>query len=169
MSLMTPTAKRVAIRTMFDQPVAVIRTEGDPARLAPSVTYALQGVAAAVEHAGFPVAGRHIRARWRVPQAADPNRWVTQWAIPVAPGMPPITAMHGWPVHRELWKYGTVAEAIHIGPYETLAETDTQLRRRIVDSGYEITGDHEEEYLPAADGPVPHTVIRYVVEPGAGE
>lgn len=163
-------ARTLHVRQMYDQPVAVITTVGDPELMAQSVEYALQGVVEALETRGEPAVGRHVRARWTTPQKPDHARWVTRWAVPIpSTDVDLPRTMHGFAVHAELWRYGTVAEAIHHGAYDTLAETDADLRGHIRAAGYEVTGDHEEEFLSPPSERVPRTVIRYPVEPAAAE
>jgi effector-binding domain-containing protein len=64
------------------------------------------------------------------------------------------------------WEYGTVAEILHIGPYSTEKATIDKLKKFITANGYEIIGDHEEEYLkgPGLWPTNPkhyYTIIRY--------
>ena len=47
----------------------------------------------------------------------------------------------------ETWEYGEVAEILHIGSYATENPTVEKLHQFITESGYEIVGPHEEEYL----------------------
>ena len=63
----------------------------------------------------------------------------------------------------ERWEYGTVAEILHLGPYSEEGPTIERLHKFIEESGYEIAGVHEEEYLTRPDAKVQKTVIRYEV------
>ena len=63
----------------------------------------------------------------------------------------------------ETWEYGTVAQILHRGSYENEASDVERLHRFIIDSGYEIIGVHEEEYITSPDARVPKTIIRYRV------
>ena len=45
------------------------------------------------------------------------------------------------------WDYGTVAEILHIGPYNEEVPTVGRLMAFISQNGYQVIGDHEEEYL----------------------
>ena len=67
-------------------------------------------------------------------------------------------------VRLETWEYGTVAQILHLGPYDQEGSTIERLHRFIKDSGYQITGDHEEEYLTRPDAKVIKTLIRYTVK-----
>ncbi len=66
-------------------------------------------------------------------------------------------------VKIETWEYGTVAQILHLGAYDQEQPTIERLHKFIEDSGYEIAGVHEEEYLTTPDAKVPKTIIRYAV------
>lgn len=66
-------------------------------------------------------------------------------------------------------EYGTVAELVHFGPYEEEHENIEKLKQFIKDSGYKISGLHEEEYIVGPGflyrSPKSYiTIIRYQVE-----
>jgi len=67
-------------------------------------------------------------------------------------------------VKIETWQYGTVAQILHIGPYKDEGPTVERLHHFIKDSGYEIAGTHEEEYLASPKAKVQKTLIRYPVK-----
>jgi len=67
-------------------------------------------------------------------------------------------------VKVEQWQYGTVAQILHLGPYDQENATIERLHRFIEDSGYEIAGTHEEEYLTTPDAKVIKTLIRYPIK-----
>ena len=50
-------------------------------------------------------------------------------------------------IRLSTWTYGSVAEILHIGPYEQEVPTIKRLEAFIMDQGYSIIGEHEEEYL----------------------
>ena len=66
-------------------------------------------------------------------------------------------------VKIETWGYGTVAQILHLGPYDQEHPTIERLHRFIEESGYEIAGPHEEEYLTRPDAKVIKTIIRYSI------
>ena len=66
-------------------------------------------------------------------------------------------------VVMETWSYGTIAQILHIGAYDQETLNIERLQRYIKDNGYEISGDHEEEYLTSPDAKVVKTIIRYPV------
>jgi len=67
-------------------------------------------------------------------------------------------------VKLETWEYGTVAQILHLGAYDQEQPTVERLHKFVEDSGYQIAGAHEEEYLTKPDAKVPKTIIRYVVK-----
>jgi hypothetical protein len=69
----------------------------------------------------------------------------------------------GIEVKLETWEYGTVAQILHLGPYDQETETIKRLHEFITANGYEIVGPHEEEYLTRPDAKVIKTLIRYQV------
>ena len=66
-------------------------------------------------------------------------------------------------VKLETWDYGTVAQILHLGAYDQEEATVERLQQFIAESGYEIAGLHEEEYLTRPDAKAPKTIIRYPV------
>lgn len=66
-------------------------------------------------------------------------------------------------VKLETWRYGTVAQILHLGSYSEEGPNIDILHRFIEESGYEIAGPHEEEYLTRPDAKVVKTIIRYEV------
>jgi len=69
----------------------------------------------------------------------------------------------GIEVKIETWEYGTVAQILHLGGYDQEEPTVERLHKFIEDSGYQIAGVHEEEYLTKPDAKVLKTIIRYPV------
>ena len=76
--------------------------------------------------------------------------------------------------HKELtagivtWKYGNMAEILHIGAYEEEGPSVQKLNAFIEKQGYEIVGLHEEVYLRGPGTPFCkpenyYTIIRYPV------
>jgi len=67
-------------------------------------------------------------------------------------------------VKIETWEYGTVAQILHLGAYDQECPTVERLHKFVEESGYQIAGVHEEEYLTTPDAKVVKTIIRYVVK-----
>ena len=81
-----------------------------------------------------------------------------------------LEACQGLEVELATWEYGEVAEILHVGPYSEETPTIERLHAFIGVSGYEIRGDHEEEYLRGPGMPFIrvspedyYTIIRYQV------
>jgi len=70
----------------------------------------------------------------------------------------------GVEVKVETWEYGTVAQILHLGPYDQEEPTILRLHKFIEENGYEIAGVHEEEYLTTPDAKVMKTIIRYPIK-----
>jgi hypothetical protein len=112
------------------------------------------------------------RARWPKPLTTPKNEWVGAYAMPVPPAitsLPDVKSKSGLHVELREWKYGEVAEILHVGPYGKEVPTVEKLKAFIAQNGYEICGDHEEEYLKGP-GFLPTnpekylTIIRYQVK-----
>ena len=93
------------------------------------------------------------------------EQWTLITGIPVPEDTTSLPQkVPGVEVKLETWKYGTVAQILHLGPYNQEQPTVERLHRFIADSGYEIAGVHEEEYLTRPDAKVIKTIIRYPVK-----
>jgi hypothetical protein len=98
--------------------------------------------------------------------------WKGSAAIPVPAEVRELPANTGEPNFTprvSVWKYGEVAEILHLGPYDAEVPTIKKLTDYITAQGYEITGLHEEEYLrgPGMFFSNPknyYTIIRYPVK-----
>jgi len=66
-------------------------------------------------------------------------------------------------VELQTWEYGTVAQILHLGPYDQEAYSVERLQQFIAENGYEMIGPHEEEYLSRPDAKTMKTLIRYRV------
>jgi hypothetical protein len=112
------------------------------------------------------------RARWPKPLTTPKNEWIGIYAMPVpsmVTAMPDVKSKSGLRVELRDWRYGEVAEILHVGPYSKEEATVEKLRQFIAQNGYEICGAHEEEYLKGP-GFLPTnpekylTIIRYQVK-----
>jgi len=156
-SLKTP-----RLTTMARQKMIVVEAKGDPNMVAKDAFgllyktfFSLKGVRMAAP-----------RARW-LNMATDPkDQWVGLYGLPIPD---PITQLPEGiqDVRIEDWEYGEVAEILHVGPYAEEDPTIAKLHEFIGESGYEIAGPHEEEYLRGpgmAASPSDYwTIIRYSV------
>ncbi len=158
--------------SMPAQKMAMVRSVGDPNVVGKDVFPALYGSAYALKFA-LKKQGREFkvsppRARWPNAHVAPKEEWVALWGIPVpedVESLPQKTP--GVEVALEEWQYGTVAQILHIGPYSEEGPAIARLHAFIAEQGYEIAGDHEEEYLSAPTARVQKTIIRYPVRPRA--
>lgn len=113
------------------------------------------------------------RARWPQPLETPMAEWTGLYALPVGKGtkLDGSLGESGLRVYIGDWKYGEVAEILHVGPYDKEAPTVELLKGFILDKGYRICGPHEEEYLRGpgmfgkGDPNKYYTIIRYQVEP----
>ncbi len=152
--------------------MAVVHTVGDPTDVAPNVFPALFGAGYGLKFAlkkaggpeykvpaprarGFSTPGREVRPR---------DEWKAAWALEVPKGTTEVPQKDpDTPVVIERWEYGTVAQVLHVGTYAEEGPTIQLLHDFIVEQGYEIVGDHEEEYRSRPGAKSPKTVIRYRV------
>ncbi len=107
------------------------------------------------------------RARW-TNIATDPKgQWIGLFGLPVPDSVTELPERTEG-VRIEDWDYGEVAEILHVGPYSEETPTIEKLHAFINESGYEIAGPHEEEYLKGpgmAASPADYrTIIRYPVK-----
>jgi hypothetical protein len=92
------------------------------------------------------------------------EQWTLITGIPVPEDTTSLPQkVPGVEVKLETWRYGTVAQILHLGAYDQEMPTVDRLHKFIADSGYEVTGVHEEEYLTKPDAKVVKTIIRYEV------
>jgi hypothetical protein len=152
------------------QRMAVLVSQGDPSQLDPSVISSLYG--AVYQHkfslkkagmADFKVAP--LISRWPNADRLAKSDWKGMWGVPVPAGTRKLRCKPtDQPIRLETWAYGpAVAEILHLGPYSDEGPTIQTLVAFIRDQGYEIAGDHEEEYLTRPDAKVMKTIIRYPV------
>ncbi len=110
------------------------------------------------------------RARWPKPFNTPVNEWTAVWALPVAGNVTALPKGIDPSIKLDYWYDSDVAEIVHFGSYESETPTIEKLHKFISDSGYSITGAHEEEYIrgPGFFGkgnPAKYiTIIRYEVE-----
>ena len=117
------------------------------------------------------------RARWQEGLDEIPrNEWIGRYALPIpesVESLPEHTPPDGVTASIATWEYGTVAEILHIGPYDAERATIERLKAFVEAEGYETFGGHEEEYVlgPTMAGPGNpdeyRTILRYRVRPTA--
>ena len=149
--------------------MAVVKGKGAPDKVFPELMPALYGSVYTLKFdlkkkglPTFKVSG--LRARYPDVQLVPMKEWTHIIGLPVPEdtiSLPQKIA--DVEVTLETWDYGTVAQILHLGTYDQEEPTIKRLHKFIEDSGYEIAGMHEEEYLTRPDAKIPKTIIRYTV------
>ena len=160
-----------AIRAKPDVTVLMVEATGDPDRIGKRGFGELFRTYFKLDQkyrVGLPAP----RARWNATEISNKTTSSGRFAVPVMDGTPQMTfsvGKSGLTPRIQHWRYGEVAEILHKGSYDDEASTITVLLQFIEQKRYEITGDHEEEYIrgPGMLGPdTPQkylTIIRYPV------
>lgn len=155
--------KEPQIRQMPDQKMLVVESKGDP-------NVAGQSAFGLLYKTFFSLPGARMaapRARWLNFASAPKNEWAGLYALPLADQVTTLPPGSGG-ARIEVWKYGEVAEILHVGSYGEETPTIERLHKFNKDKGYEIAGPHEEEYLKGpgiAANPAEYwTIIRYQVK-----
>ena len=151
------------------QKMAVVRAKGAPERAFPEVMPALYGSVYTLKFdlkkrglLTFKVSG--LRARYPDACLLPKDEWTHIIGLPIPEGTTSLPQkVAGTEVKIETWEYGTVAQILHLGTYDQENAAIERLHHFIDDSGYEIAGDHEEEYLTRPEAKVPKTMIRYTI------
>jgi len=155
--------RRPRLTRMARQKMIVVEAKGDPNAVGKDAFgllyktfFGLKGVRMAAP-----------RARW-LNIATDPkDQWVGLYGLPIPDSITQLPeGIQG--VRIEDWEYGEVAEILHVGPYAEETPAIAKLHEFIRESGYEIAGPHEEEYLKgpgmAASPSDYRTIVRYPVK-----
>ncbi len=160
--------KEPRITEMQNQKMIEIELKGNPNETAGKAMRELFPAFYKLRGYGNDIAKPLPRARW----SGDFNKMETlvgKYAMQVSDNITQLPDLKDSQVKLVTWKYGTVAEILHIGPYDQEWETVKKLMNYVRDNGYQIAGEHEEEYLKGPDllhlvKPADyHTIIRYRV------
>ena len=164
--LKTPEITKIA-----DQKMLVVTAVGDPNKIVPKSFGLLFQTYFKLKNNKMGM--QPPRARWPKPFTTPKDQWLGLYALPVSQTAElPEGLKQTDPnvkVEFQAWKYGTVAQILHIGSYTAEAPTVEKLKKSIREEGYRIVGPHEEEYLkgPGMFGPGDpnkyYTIIRYSV------
>lgn len=101
------------------------------------------------------------------------EEWVGEFALKVNASVKeiPEKIKTKYPkLELKVWKYGKTAEILHVGAYDAEDATINKLHEFIEKSGYEINGQHEEEYIKGpgmffeGNPDKYQTIIRYPVK-----
>ena len=169
--------KEPRIVNMPDQKMLVVKATGDPNVVGGKAFGLLFNAYYKID--GVPKGPRQPapRARWPMSLETPKGEWVGLYAMPVpetTSKLPELETEAGLELSLATWKYGEVAEILHVGPYSAEQPTVNRLIEYIHQQGYEIVGDHEEEYVKGPgmfgkDDPEKYlTVIRYRVSKSTG-
>jgi len=162
--------KEPQILEMSRQKMAVVRAKGAPDKIFPEVMPALYGSVYTLKFdlkkkgiPTFKVSG--LRARYPDAHLVPKEEWTHIIGLPIpedATSLP--QKMPDVEVKIETWEYGTVAQILHLGPYDQEYPTVERLHKFIEENGYQIVGVHEEEYLTSPDAKAKKTIIRYPIK-----
>ena len=162
--------KEPQILEMPSQKMAVVYAKGAPDKVFPEVMPALYGSVYALKFdlkkrglPTFKVSG--LCARYPDAHLVPKEEWTHIIGLPIPEDTASLPQkVPGIEVKIETWEYGTVAQILHLGPYDQEEPTVERLHKFIEESGYEIAGMHEEEYLTRPDAKVVKTIIRYPIK-----
>jgi len=158
------------ILEMPPQKMAVVYGKGVPDKVFPEFMPALYGSAYTLKFdlkkqglPTFKVSG--LRARYPDAHLVPQDEWTIIVGLPIPEDTTSLPQkVPGIKVKIETWEYGTVAQILHLGAYDQEGPTIERLHQFIKESGYDIAGAHEEEYLTSPDAKVIKTIIRYPVK-----
>jgi len=158
------------ILEMPPQKMAVVYGKGSPDKVFSEVIPALYGSVYTLKFdlkkkglPTFKVSG--LRARYPDAHLVPKEEWTHIIGLPIpedTTSLPQkVTTVE---VKIETWDYGTVAQILHLGPYDQEEATVERLHKFVEENSYQIAGVHEEEYLTKPDAKVPKTIIRYPIK-----
>jgi len=158
------------ILEMPSQKMAVVQGKGSPDKVFAKIFPALYG---SVYTLKFDLKKSGLESfKVSAPRTRYPNahlhpkeEWLIIAGIPVPENTTSLPQKEaGTEVKIETWEYGTVAQILHLGPYDQETKTIERLQQFITANGYEIVGPHEEEYQSKPDAKIIKTLIRYQVK-----
>jgi hypothetical protein len=160
---------------MPQQKMAVVRAKGTPDKVFPEVMPALYGSVYTLKFdlkkkgtPTFKVTG--LRTRYPDAHLAPKEEWTHIIGLPIPEDTTSLPQkVPNVEVKIETWEYGTVAQILHLGPYDQEGPNIERLHKFIEANGYEVAGAHEEEYLTRPDAQVVKTIIRYPVKKTKGK
>ncbi|MEK7848587.1 MAG: GyrI-like domain-containing protein [Chloroflexota bacterium] len=164
-----PSAKGPQMVEMPSQRMAVVRGKGAPDKVFPELFPALYGsvytLKFALKKKGLPTFKvAPPRARYPDGLSVPKAQWTHIIGIPIPEDTTSLPQkVPNVEVKIETWEYGTVAQILHLGTYDQEYPTVERLLQFIEESGYQVAGAHEEEYLSRPDANVPRTIIRYPI------
>jgi len=142
--------KEPQISSKADQKMLVVEVKGDPNYVGGKAFSTLFSAYYKLKDnpKSFQIAPR---ARWPLSLDIPKDQWLGRYALPVSETAKlPDDFKQSDPsmkVEIQNWKYGDIAEILHIGPYDKETPTIERLHNFIEGKGYRVIGEHEEEYL----------------------
>ena len=170
MSPKKPSKTDPQIVEMPPQRMAVVTGRGAPDKVFSKLMPALYGSAYTLKFdlkkqgkPTFKVSG--LRALYPDAHLVPKDEWIHIIGLPIPGDTTSLPQkVPNIEVKIEYWEYGTVAQILHIGAYDQEQPNIERLQSFIEESGYEIAGYHEEEYLTGPGAKVMKTIIRYTVK-----
>ncbi|MCG3120326.1 MAG: hypothetical protein ALAOOOJD_02985 [bacterium] len=165
--------KEPKLSTVPDQKMLVVEAKGDPIVVGEKAFAMLLQLYFKTKDTPKGPGQPAPRARWPVAFDTPKTEWIGLYAMPVpetVTELPPYETVPELKVSLTTWAYGEVAEILHYGPYDKEQPTVARLIEFIKAQGYEVAGDHEEEYLKGptmfskGDPEKYVTIIRYRVK-----
>ncbi len=157
------------VRSQKALKVLVYEIQGDPNETTSKAFSALYKTYYKLKNAKVTGVDSTPRARWPLPYETPREKWIGQFALPVADSVMEIPKGADPRVKLERWEYGQIGEILHEGPYRDEKPTVDRLKAFLKSQGLEIKGPHEEIYLKSAgmffkgDEKKYLTLIRYPV------
>ena len=139
--------------------MAVIHAKGTPGDVFPKAIPALYSSAYAPS---IDFTAGAIRSRCPDPPDTPPGQMSFSVGLPVREDTAALPQDESG-ITLETWQYGAVAQILHLGGYDQEEESVARLMAFVAESGYRVSGDHEEEYLTPPDAQPPKTIIRYQI------
>jgi len=155
------------ILEMPPQKMAVVYGKGSPDKVFTDLMPALYGSVYTLKFdlkkKGLPTCkDSGLRARYPDAHLIPKEEWTHIIGLPITEDTTSLPQkVPNIAVKIETWDYGTVGQILHLGAYDQEYATVELLHKFIEENGYEIAGDHEEEYLTTPDAKIIKTIIRY--------
>ena len=154
-----------------DRKVLTVTSVGDPNKVSEPFMKALYGAAYSAKMGVYKPKGikmelGKLSARWPNAHLKPRDQWIGVWGIVVPDYVKEADLTQKDPkiiAKIDMWKGGTYAKILHLGPYSEEGPTVQKIHDFIKESGHRIAGDHEEEYLTMPGVKNQKTIIRYLV------
>ena len=144
--------------------MAVVESGGGPADVRQDVLKALYDAVYGLKFQRRRSGGEDFKVQNLRSRRSDDGPRVVSWGLPIPDGVTSLSPRPGGPrAHVEVWEYGAVAQILHVGPLSDESSTVSRLRSFIEESGFEVAGLLEEEYLTDPHAPEVKAYIRYQV------